>query len=714
MPVFLAPIFLVGTLLAAAPVVMHLLHQRKPKPVPFSTLRFLRAAVARTRRSRRLTHVLILSMRVLILLLLALAFAQPRLRVAAWLPRGPRSVVIILDGSASMQVRNGDRTSWVAAKEWAERLVGSLERGDRIAVAAPGTAAPNVIFPFTSNHAAALQAVQKLEAGHGAIDVLADLRGVLERLDYGQEQTGLEVHLFSDFQNSTWDRAAAEQLDDKLAEMDIALFFNIVRPAQPVNAGIESVDISPPVLSGDGVSSFRVHVQTTPDFPGENTLRLLAGDEALATRSFAAGETADAVTLSARLPDGADPVAGWLELLPDALAADNRFYFCLSRVAAVPLLLVAGEGSDGGPPRETFFLRHAIQPGGTSSIFQPEVTGWQDFLAAGLERFQAILISNPPTLSGAAAAKLENYVRQGGHVLIFPGDNMAADKRLPELAGFADVVVAEEEMSEDLQVLRLLPSQPQSPLEQKIANVLPDMLEVTVRKRLVFRSLPPSVETLFVYSDGTPFIIKEEIGRGSLAVASLTADRAWSDWPLNPLFLVAVQELIRAAASRNLQPTQTTVGGFLPVEWPLATLEQDFTLRTPQGTTRQLTAERTSVEAPLLLRGFEEPGLYELAAAGQRLPVAVNLPPDEGDLQYVSRRELGRALRRATLFTAEQWDEQRQQAAALRHGRPLWPVLLVAAFLLVLAEELVANQQSRVPSVPDGLRQALQRGEGLT
>ena len=199
MPIFLAPIFLAGVLIAAVPVVLHLLHRRQPKPVPFSTLRFLQTAVARTRRSRQVTNLLTLLMRVLILLLLALAFSMPKVRFVRWLPAGARTIVVVLDASASMRCVNGDSTSFEHAKAWATDLTKSLAEGDRVAVIAPGAVESMVVFPAISDRTRVLTALAALQPGHGHVDVVAALADALGRLDFGKGQTGLEVHLFSDF-----------------------------------------------------------------------------------------------------------------------------------------------------------------------------------------------------------------------------------------------------------------------------------------------------------------------------------------------------------------------------------------------------------------------------------------------------------------------------------------------------------------------------------
>ncbi len=50
----LAPWFLLATLAAVIPVILHLINRQRAKDLPFSTLRFLRISVQKTRRRKRI------------------------------------------------------------------------------------------------------------------------------------------------------------------------------------------------------------------------------------------------------------------------------------------------------------------------------------------------------------------------------------------------------------------------------------------------------------------------------------------------------------------------------------------------------------------------------------------------------------------------------------------------------------------------------------
>ena len=132
MPFFLGSGFLVAAAAVIVPIALHLLQRRRPRPVMFGTLRFLRDAIAQSRRAHRITQGLTLLMRILIILLLTAAFARPLLRRSGLIPAGRRTVVMIVDCSASMQTLEGGRNYFDHARSWAVALTDSLQDGDAV------------------------------------------------------------------------------------------------------------------------------------------------------------------------------------------------------------------------------------------------------------------------------------------------------------------------------------------------------------------------------------------------------------------------------------------------------------------------------------------------------------------------------------------------------------------------------------------------------
>ena len=74
---FLTPLYILGALAIAAPIVFHLIRRTPRGEVPFSSLMFLSPSPPRLTRRSRLDHWLLLLLRAAALCLLAFAFARP-------------------------------------------------------------------------------------------------------------------------------------------------------------------------------------------------------------------------------------------------------------------------------------------------------------------------------------------------------------------------------------------------------------------------------------------------------------------------------------------------------------------------------------------------------------------------------------------------------------------------------------------------------------
>lgn len=702
---------MLASAVAAVPLALHLLHRRRPQPVPFSTIRFLREAIASTRRSRNLTNLLTLLMRVFIILLLAMAFAQPIVRFTSFIPEGKRTAIIVLDGSASMQFKDGERSCFEQAKDWALKLVGSMDDGDRIAVICPGIALPKVVFPPNSDHEAIARTIGELQPGYGATDLAETLSDLLNRLDDINRASGIEVHVFSDFQRSGWREAEIEALDPALEEKGILLFLNHVTPTVAADAGVVKADFMPPAILGDGQFQARATVRSSLEFSGPNTLRLLVGGAEQARQSFRLQPEQETKFVLAGQAAGTDSfVSGQLELETDGFPLDDVYRFSLPRMPGIPVLLVDGSAQGDEGQRDTYFLDRAIQPRGKdTSLFLPKVVDWPSFVSSPLTPYSVVYVCNPPALGETAAEKLLEFVADGGTAVLMPGQHHMLEGNLARLPVLRGLQVRKDVLPEE-KALGIVPSEAASQLEKRLLSIMPPPPNVVVRQRLVFAGVPANAAAVFHYADGAPFMLEIAHGRGSFWITSVSANRDWSEWPLTPFFVLCQQELIKGGARRNLTQLTGTVGNPVALEWNEPSTELDFELTGPSGHTRTVHVTRAATDKPVIINEFPEPGFYLLRRQGKESQLAINVPDGECMMTYVSKDEAALPLHEVSAYQAENWHQHQQNLANVRQGRPLWPVLLLLAFLLAAAEEVFANLHSRAKAVPEALRQFLGRG----
>ncbi len=195
----LTPLYLLGILAVAAPIVFHLIRRAPKGEVPFSSLIFLSASPPRMTRRSRLDNILLLLLRAAALVLLALAFSRLFVREAAsWSLPGdtPRRTAILIDTSASL--RRGEL--WSRAKAAARQAAEDCGPTEELAILAfDRTTRPVLGFRESASltapqrRAVALARIDALEPSWAATDLgqaLIDAVAAVEEVADSSERAG--------------------------------------------------------------------------------------------------------------------------------------------------------------------------------------------------------------------------------------------------------------------------------------------------------------------------------------------------------------------------------------------------------------------------------------------------------------------------------------------------------------------------------------------
>lgn len=165
---FLTPLFLLLGLLAVPIILMYMLRLRRREMLVSST--FLWQKLLRDREAnapwQKLRRNLLLILQLLILASLVGALARPFIPVPA-LVSG--NVVILLDGSASMQATDVKPNRFTAAQEAAQQMIATLNSTDQMTIILAGQK-PLVLVAATNNKNQLTEAVQQAQAGEGEAD----------------------------------------------------------------------------------------------------------------------------------------------------------------------------------------------------------------------------------------------------------------------------------------------------------------------------------------------------------------------------------------------------------------------------------------------------------------------------------------------------------------------------------------------------------------
>ena len=218
---FMAPIFLLGALLAVVPVIIHMFFHRRAPRVFFGTIRFLQLCVRKTARRKRIENLLLMIFRMLLFGLLAVALARPFVRSAIVGGSGPTSTVIVLDNSYSMATVHEGKPRFKTAKEIASSVVHEMSEGDSVALLLTGGPRSGGKVELKHNLNQVDRDIAQAEIFTGHTRLMAKINQAFDLLKTSSN-VNREVIVITDLQEISLD---ARLTESALAQDDVALLF---------------------------------------------------------------------------------------------------------------------------------------------------------------------------------------------------------------------------------------------------------------------------------------------------------------------------------------------------------------------------------------------------------------------------------------------------------------------------------------------------------
>ncbi len=256
---FLYPLFLVGALSLAIPVILHLFYFRRFKKVYFTNVRFLKEVKEETSSRSRLRNLLVLLMRLLAFLFLVLAFAQPFIPRGEAVKKGIKAVSVYVDNSFSMSALSQDVPLLEQAKARAREIVKSYNTEDRFQVISNEFSGRQQRLVSQED---ALAAIEEIGLAPDARNLSAVLERQKQALSLGKTDN-LVAYQLSDFQKSACDIA-------RYADSTVELNLMPLQAVRERNISIDSVWFEAPVQMLNQTNPLFIRIRNHSDEPAEN------------------------------------------------------------------------------------------------------------------------------------------------------------------------------------------------------------------------------------------------------------------------------------------------------------------------------------------------------------------------------------------------------------------------------------------------------------
>lgn len=760
-----------GFLLALVPLLIHLINLMRRRRVKWAAMEFLLRSYKKHRKWIWLKQLLLLLSRMAVIALVVAMLAQ-WITQKQWLAIFGATAThhfVLLDDSYSMSEQAGGASAFDRAKramgEIAAQAIGqdsqqkfTVIRFSRAATAGDMDAEDADISRVTdfnaeivdSNFDVELEEIRRemnvTELSHGPREAFGVLN---ELLRYAVDENNI-VYVLSDFREKEWE--SPSELRDLLQDAEEATeeihFVNCTETRQPNltitdlrpqpgtrAAGVPLfVDVSIRNNGADAVTKVPVKIRThfydpavvASSDPGKLEAKV---DEppSLLIDEIPAGETVTRRVQVYFPQSGTQVVQATLN--DDAVGTDNRRWCTIDISDGQPVLLI----DETLQQDHAYFMESAFEPSSrTNTGIRPEVEDsafLRDVAPEALQRYHAIYLLDVDRLDERAIQNLEEYVRLGGGLGIFVGENVNLSFYTQSLYRDGTGLLPVPLERDDLLPPELLENAPDMEVEDHpIFSVFLGERNPFIRLVAIERYLrtpedwTPSpdrpVEVLARLRNGEPLAVERRFGEGRVVTFLTTLAPMWNNWAHDPSFVVAVLKLQAYLAAGRQQDDRRMVG--TPIELTLNSDDyvKDISFVVPgEKSAAPLVVQRVATpadeESPLITavlddqvvenmnEGVGRSGIYEAWAPTRdgKFDVhryALNPNSAEGDLAIATSQTLLSRLEPLSIHYRHADDYAYDLVEQAGYNRSL--LLMCLLVVLLLVEQLLAFSASYHPA----------------
>lgn len=639
---------------AVVPLLIHLWSRRQYREMHWAAMTFLLAALQKNSRRIQIEQWILLALRIAALLVFALALGDPRQLASGPLlggGGGSRSlIVLVLDGSYSMEYRSGGDSRLAQAKQEARRTVEQAGLGTGF-LAVLMTDAPRALIADPAFDVQDILA----EIDAAAIEHSgASLPKALELVDSLLQQAAkrhpqlVERHVifFSDLGRTAWGDIREPAARDRLArwsEQGVRLALaDVGVPAAANHAVVRLAPREPWVIAGRP-ASFQAEIR---NFGGAQSERVAAalivdGQRVAESRVELAPGGAATALFTHRFNEPGERVVE-VRLAGDNLSLDDRRWLVVDVRTSVRVLCI------GGRPNETKFLAAALAPDTSTGLAVTEA-GEAALLEAKLSDYDAVFLANVGRLTRDEAAVLRHYVASGGALAVFLGDLVQAESYNEVSPGSEGPLFPAQ-----LGPIRhggpflLDPLDYRHPLVEAFrGQPRSGLLTTPIWSYVALQPQSQARIALQFAGGGEPALLEASLGRGRVVLCATAASPAsldlardppqpWSMWGTWPSFPPLVQEIVAHTALARDRSRTLTVGEEASGAWTGPRGASAALVVTPSDRRERIPLSDELEEPRWNYAGGRLSGVYEIrdeAASAPRARFALNPDPRESDLE---------------------------------------------------------------------------------
>lgn len=714
-------IAMVTAVLAALPLLIHLINRRRYRREPWAATMFLLRATRKSRRRMRLERILLLALRTAAICLIGLSVARPfgsntpsaMAEAGASLDR-----VIVVDDSLSMQARGDDGAStFESAKRAALRIIDEAPAGGGFAVIGTARNTHSLMKQPVRDSSAARRIVETMQCTSDVPDYVGVLERAAEVLSRGSVVPGRRVvYVVSDLRHSSLvapggdvDTGSVPSGIDRVMLVDVG-------PEERGNLSLSNLRCVGQVI-GAGIPvqvTFEVTNHGAGPVDDARVELLLDGRplRALGLDPISAGGAVHPSFEMVFPSSGPHRLEATLSTnAPNVLSIDDTHRLAVYVRDHVPVLLVEGDSRPESTVAELFFYRTALDTRDGEDerpFFRTRTIAAGELEASVLDDYQVVVLGSVRRLSEKSWSRLIRYVQRGGGLILYLGRRIKRD-HYERLAGrevegggllpleLGEVIALDDE---DAAAGRVQIADKNHPaLIDFHGHDRGGLLLARVRRywrpaRQPDRSIDETdVQMVLRLPNGDPLLVSTNVGEGRVLVWLTGADVAATTLPAKPDYAPLMMNLTVYVAGDTGGHRNRRVGEMLVEAVDPTVLDHSTTVVRPDGTRVSLRPDSSTGRITASYLDTEQPGFYRFDLGNAARVFAVNIAPGNGDLRRADEAELKGTF--GPGVTVIEPGQKGAEMAGLLPGREFTQLAMISLLIVLVLETLAATTVGR-------------------
>lgn len=655
---------------------------RNTREIEYSTLRFIQELEHETIRNLKIRQWLLILLRVLAIIFLVLMFARPvQQGISSTIDAKDKEsiVVVFIDNSASMSAEIDGVSLLESAKESIPKMLDVFEGKTKIEVYQ--TNPVKHIFSGDLQTDKIREALSTIEASVTPDRLFPVVDSVLS--DITNTDPNKECFIISDFskpidpeelnrlelKNSAWRFYCLEQFKpkDNLSLRDVQAVSQIRLPNHLLKLNTR--------IANDGITERK-----------NQSIELFLDQERLGQVVSTFQSERIKEFLFQAYPGKAGIVHGKIELPADDYLMDNQWYFELPIPEQIAVSIV------GRSQEDIFLVETALSSIDNQSGFlmvKTQVIPTINQLY--LDESDVLILYNPGKLSTQAVEDIQIFLRQGGGIIWFAGDQQVnlTNKQHENTIGIPETIRQHSLQGEAY--FSVVPEQENHPILsdlnlRDVQRELPEVYQYIETKKA------PNERVILRLNNSHSFLSEVNISNGVVYYFTSLVDLNWNDLPVRGLLVPLLHRILLLLATDEFNTKPAIAGDTKMIKLDRELMNNKWSLETPSGQTILLIPDFN--RELLLITQTTELGSYNVYADGLFYTAfSTHLSPKEYSSNRMSNAEVLNILPSENTRWIEPEIDLVKELNAIRYGRSLWRYFLLLAIITLLIESLIGRSK---------------------